>query len=371
MLQEILDICTWFVSKHATLPILENIYIKSGIDSLILKATDMEKHIEVTLPARINGEGTITINARTLSSIMRTIEDEQVQLLVEGESLSIKSSSDSFQIKGIPSTEYVALPEVKSESVIDIDSQAFVTGMQKVDYTVSEKNFSPVLTGVYIRTEENQNQTHIVFAWSDSFRLAEYKIPVKTSTENLKLIIPKNNIGDITRVIQYLIENEGETVGIEFSDNMISWKGKTSNHIELLVTSLLIQGNFPDYNNENILPTKFNTSILIDKEQLEKAVKKILIITKDINNYVLLETQKDKLHVSSGNTEKGEATTSISAIISWENQKIWINGKYINEFIKNITSSELAINIVDNQKPMVFKDTNDDLYSYIARPLLK
>jgi len=97
---------------------------------------------------------------------------------------------------------------------------------------------------------------------------------------------------------------------------MISWKGKTSNHIELLVTSLLIQGNFPDYNNENILPTKFNTSILIDKEQLEKAVKKILIITKDINNYVLLETQKDKLHVSSGNTEKGEATTSISAIIS-------------------------------------------------------
>lgn len=371
ILQDLLDICTGFVSKHATLPILENIYIKSGIDSVVLKATDMEKHIEVVIPAKIDGEWAITINARTLSSIIRAIEDEHVQLLVENESLSIKSSSDNFQIKWISSTEYVALPEVKSESTVDIDAQAFITGIQKVEYTVSEKNFSPVLTGVYIRTQEIQNQTYVIFAWSDSFRLAEYKVPVKASTDNFKIIIPKNNIGDIMKVIQYLGENDWDTINIQFSDNMISRKWKTSNNIELLVTSLLIQWNFPDYNNENILPTKFNTTILIDKEQLEKAVKKILIITKDINNYVLLETKKDTLHISSGNTDKGEANTNIAAIISWEDQKIWINGKYINEFVRNITSNEVAINIVDHQKPMVFKDTNDDLYSYIARPLLK
>ena len=45
-LTELTDIATRFIAKNATLPILQNIYIKASIDSLIIRATDMEKYIE-------------------------------------------------------------------------------------------------------------------------------------------------------------------------------------------------------------------------------------------------------------------------------------------------------------------------------------
>jgi DNA polymerase III sliding clamp (beta) subunit (PCNA family) len=55
-LQEVMDLMSRFVSKHATLPILENVYIKANIDTIVLRATDMEKFIEVELPAKIDDE---------------------------------------------------------------------------------------------------------------------------------------------------------------------------------------------------------------------------------------------------------------------------------------------------------------------------
>jgi len=368
---EALDLVSKFVSKHATLPILENIYIKASIDTITLKATDMEKHIEMSVPANIKADGIITINARTLTNIIKTIEEEQIQCVMDNDTLTIKSSTDNFDIKGIPASEYVALPEVTNENSIAIDAQALITGIEKVDYCVSEKNFSPVLTGVYMRVIEDNGQKNCIFVGSDSFRLAEYKIPTTATMQDMSLIIPKININDIKKSIEYLQNKESWDISIHFSDNMISFQGKTNDGVEILTTSLLVQGNFPDYNNENIMPTMHNTSLVIEKESLEKAVRKILIMTKDINNYVLLETAENQLTIKSGDTDKGAAVTTIPAVVNGEMISVGINGKYINEFIKGVQSSEITINIVDNQKPLVFKDVDDSNYTYIARPLLK
>ena len=45
--------------------------------------------------------------------------------------------------------------------------------------------------------------------------------------------------------------------------------------IKIITTSLLIQGNFPDYDREEVVPTKFEVKIMLDKNECEKAIKKI------------------------------------------------------------------------------------------------
>jgi len=52
------------------------------------------------------------------------------------------------------------------------------------------------------------------------------------------------------------------------------------------------------------MPTHYNLKILADKDALERAVRKILIMTKDINNFVLIETKDNKLIINSGDTDK-------------------------------------------------------------------
>lgn len=364
---DVLDIATRFVAKNATLPILQNIYFKASIDTLLLRATDMEKYIEIELPCTVKAEGAITVNAKMFSDIMKTIEEKDVEFSVDAKSqvMTIKSAKDNFEINGISASEYVALPEVPKENSIILDSQTFAEGISKVEYAVTEKNFSPVLTGVLLKIKDEK----IIFVGTDSFRLAEYKINSSLKDSDFSLIVPKMTMNDIQKIAEYAIANESDEFQIQYSENLIAFQ-VTIKDLKILATSLLIQGNFPEYDREEIMPKSFNTKVMVDKNLCEKAIRKIGILTRDINNYIQIETSKDSVIISSGKTDKGAGTTTIPAIIEGEPVTLGINGKYITDFIRIIKGDEMHINIVDSQKPMILQDKDDSSYRYVVRPLI-
>jgi DNA polymerase III sliding clamp (beta) subunit (PCNA family) len=59
--------------------------------------------------------------------IIRSIEEKEVEISVDQKSqvMTIKSAKDNFDINGIPSSEYVALPEVPNDNKITLESQMF------------------------------------------------------------------------------------------------------------------------------------------------------------------------------------------------------------------------------------------------------
>jgi DNA polymerase III sliding clamp (beta) subunit (PCNA family) len=70
------------------------------------------------------------------------------------------------------------------------------------------------------------------------------------------------------------VEKEVPDMQLKYSENLIAF-AYTIDDIKITATSLLIQGNFPDYEREEIMPTTFTTTILVDKSLCEKAIKKI------------------------------------------------------------------------------------------------
>ncbi len=371
-INEVVDLCLRFVSKSSTLPILENIYIKSDSEWITFRATDMEKYINFSLSLESESEWSITVNWKILSDIIRNLESDTINISKDdsNDTLYISSDNDKFEIKWIPSSEYVAVPEIDSSDSVWLNASDFQTWVSKVDYAITERNFSPVLTWLLIRANGSWSENTISFVWTDSFRLAEYKVYSTSELSSFDIIVPKVNISEIKKVTDYFISKWWEDFDLSFSDNLVSFDFKTDD-FHIYITSVLIQWNFPDYNNENIMPTNFNTNFEIDKISLEKAIKKISVFTKDINNFIDIEINDWNINIDSGQTDKWQAKTTISTFIEWEDIEFWINWKYILDFIKEIDSDTININIVDNQKPVVFKDPNDDNITYIIRPLVK
>jgi len=52
------------------------------------------------------------------------------------------------------------------------------------------------------------------------------------------------------------------------------------------------------------MPSTFNTTVIVDKSLCEKAIKKIGILTRDINNFIQIETTTDSIIITSGKTDK-------------------------------------------------------------------
>jgi len=372
-LQEITDLLMRFVSKHATLPVLENVYIKAWLEWLLFRATDMEKYLEINLEASPDDEWAITVNAKALGDLLRTIEDEYVVIAIDPvkDILTISSSQDEFSIKGISATEFVAVPTVQSDRELTLDIHSFTKGIWKVEYAVMEKNFSPVLTGVMMRTKEYADGWKLVFVGTDSFRLAEYKI---TQTQGIAgaytIIIPKVHVQDIKKVAEYAESKKVDQMKIVFSDNMVSCQFIMEG-LQVQCTALLIQGSFPDYENENIMPTTSVATAVIWKSQLEKSLRKISILTRDLNNYALIKAQDNSLEVSSWETDLGQGETNLPAVIDGEMVWFGINAKYIADFLKVAESAEIQMRVIAADKPIIFKDLEDDQFTYVVRPLIK
>lgn len=365
----LLDIASRFVSKNSTLPILQNIYLKASIDSLLIRATDMEKYIEVELPCAVQIEGSITVNAKMFLDILKTIESETVEFSVNQQTsiMTIKTTKDTFDINGISASEYVALPEVPQENSFMLDTTIFSKGTEKVEYAITEKSFSPILTGMLMKSKTEWDQHKIIFVGTDSFRLSEYKT-LNTNTNDFSLVIPKVAITDIKYLVNYAIDKEVPEMLIKYSDNLVAFELNIEG-VKIVATSLLIQGNFPEYEREEVMPTQFVTKIMLDKKDCENAIKKIWILTRDTNNFIQIETQGTKVILSSGKTDKGAGITELPAIIDGEALTFGINGRYVTDFIRMMSSDTLIFNLVNSQKPLVLMDKDDDANRYVVRPL--
>lgn len=193
---------------------------------------------------------------------------------------------------------------------------SFTNGVSKVEFAVLEKNFSPVFTGVVMTTKQEEKNNQLVFVGTDSYRLAEYKTPYDGEFQDFKLIIPKSSINDIKRVGDYcLSKQQNNNVQIHYANNMILCEFTIGN-MSIKTNSLLIQGNFPDYDNEKIVPRNFNTTITVDSSATEKAIRKIGILTKDNNNFIHIVSQDTFLDITSGTTDLGNANTTIASIVN-------------------------------------------------------
>lgn len=372
-LQEITDLLLRFVSKHATLPVLENVYIKAWLDTVLFRATDMEKYLEVELEANPSDEGAITVNAKAFSDLLRTIEEKEVVMHIDPikDVLTLSSASDEFVIKGISATEFVAVPTVQSDRSLELDTAIFTRGIAKVEYAVMEKNFSPVLTWVLLKTKQYDDGRKLLFVGTDSFRLAEYKVAnISWVNTSYSIIIPKMHVGDIKKVAEYAQNHDVTTMKLQFSDNMVScsfvvWTMK------LQCTALLIQWMFPEYENENIMPTSFTAKAVIDKSQFDKSLKKISILTRDLNNYVLVKSKENVLELSSWETDIGQGETKVAAMIDGSMPSFGVNAKYVADFLRVAESTEIIMQVTATEKPIIFKDKDDEKFSYVVRPLIK
>lgn len=332
----------------------------------------MEKYVEIEFPSSIDLEWMLTVNARKFADYIKTVEDNEVKLHIDPDkkTLAIKSDSDNFKLNGIAGSEYLWLPSLVPKHQFGVDAKQFSAGLSKVDFAVKEKNFSPVLTGILMRHKIINGQSYLIFVGTDSLRLAEYRVAATIDAPEFSVIIPKTNIAELKHSIDYVAGLWAEQVQVTIADNLI-WIEWSVEWIRISTVSLLIQWTFPDYDNENIMPTQFITTAVVDKGQAEKAIKKINILTRDTNNFINLVITESSVMIESWETDTWEANSLLQAVVNWPAMTIGVNGRYVSDIIRFTHSNKLILNVVAEEKPVMFTDEDDSNYRYVIRPILK
>lgn len=341
--------------KHQTLPVLSCILFIVEKGTLTLRATNLEVGIEVKIPVKSEKDGITAIPAQIFSSCISGISGDKISIeLIDG-TITISSSDGDFKIKTYPHEDFPNIPLVSEDSVFVIQSKDLVEGVKSVVYSAAISSMKPELSSVYIYSDDVQ----MFFVATDSFRLAEKKIPLKKKVPLPAILIPFKNAGEVVRVF----ELQNEEVECHVSKNQISFITEDTH-----LTSRVVNGVFPDY--KQIIPKESTTDVIVLKEDLIKTLRLTTLFSDKFNQVRLnVSPKKNFFEIVSKNSDTGESKQSLTATISGEESSIGFNHRYIVDGLQSIDVESVSMAFAGPQRPMIIRGASDPSFTYIVMPM--
>ncbi|MBD3208697.1 MAG: DNA polymerase III subunit beta, partial [Candidatus Nealsonbacteria bacterium] len=227
--------------KSLSLPILENTLLKAEKNFLKLSTTNLESGINWQGLAKIEKEGEVCVPTRFLSSLVSSLPNKPIELELKGLTLSLKCDNYTTKIKGLSPEDFPIIPRPKEEQVVEVDNLEFCQSLNQIINIPSPSNTRPEISGIFL----SFGKDIIKMVATDSFRLAEKKITLKTGLSNeYSLIIPHSAAKEIAGVFG---EKEGGLrVCLSPNQALFEYKNEEMSQPQIQFTSRLIEGDYPD-----------------------------------------------------------------------------------------------------------------------------
>ena len=347
------------MSSHSTIPVLSGIHINAVSDGIIFETTDLDisiKHIEEAL---IEEQGATVVPGKIFNDIINSLPEEAVSLEKQGEKLRISCGGTTFEISTLNPLDFPGFPQIIPSRSLEIPSSQLAEMVRKVGKAVSRDVSRAVLTGIYFEVKDAQ----LRLAATDSYRLAITKEalvaePDSPPLEDITTIIPGSILDEVCRLAAGT-----KQIKIGESENQIIFQFGSTTFI-----SRKIEGNYPNF--EQIIPTQKNVSVVVEKDLLLTAVKRVSIVAKNASPIrMALHADTQQIEVSAQTPDVGEAKENIPAQIDGEEIEIGFNHQYILDGLSATGTDELLFEAQTPIKPGIFKSMVKDDYFYLTMPV--
>ncbi len=352
-LKKALSLVEKVVSKNNSLPILNNILLKTENGRLKVSATNLEIGINYIVGAKIEEVGQIAVPARIISDFIGNITDDKVLLTNKNNILNINSEKYKTQILGFDAKDFPIIPKIKSKPMAVIPVKLLRNSLITVLDSVAVSETRPELAGVLI----DFNNDKIIFAATDSFRLTEKSVDFK-NIQKQSFIIPRNTAVELIRIAGEL---EGD-LSFNTSDNQISFSND-----DFEMVSRVVEGNYPDY--KKVIPEKFISRVLVKKDELDKTIRIAGLFSSNISD-IKINCSEGKMTILAKNSDKGEIETLVESSLKNQPFEVSLNFHYLLDGLKILDTEKVVIEFTGQGSPLVIRPNDDkkDLV-YLIMPL--
>lgn len=356
------------VERRNTMPILSNLLMEADQDNRVtMFATDMEISILGSYPAEVIRKGKTTFSARKIYEIVKELPDGPPVTLRQEENMwvQIESGKSRFKVAALGADDFPLVPQVKEEISLRVPAKILSELFRKTIFSVGENDSRYILNGLLINIQSQGGKEIVRFVGTDGHRLAaiereemERLIPKEKSEKDFQVVVPKKAIFEMKK----LIEEGEEDIILSLSKNQILFKKG-----DLTLYSRLMEGNYPNYT--QVIPKGNDKSVLVKKWELERAIRRVAILSKEKTHAVHFIFDGDKLILNSQSSELGEAEDEIAITYKGEKIGTGFNARYVLDILSVIDNEDILIELKDPLSPTLFKDPGDKKYLSVVMPM--
>jgi len=355
-----LQVVSRVVSTRSTLPVLNNVLLRTEDGGLKLTATNLEIGMTYWVPGKVDTGGAMTVPARLLTDIVAGLPaNERVELELQAqETLHIQAGRFETRVKGIDAEEFPAIPTAGERPTTRVPQKVLRQALGEVTFAAATDEARPILTGVLARFEGDK----LTLAAADNYRIAVKTLTVLDPVEETSVVVPARSLHELSRILS----DTDDPVDIVLSParNQILF------HLEGIdLVSRLIDGQFPNY--QQVLPKGFTTKAVVDRDQLLAAVRMASLIASSSANIVKMHVGKEAevgLTVSAA-ADVGDNKSDVEAKVEGDGTTIAFNARYLLDVLTNVDSDQFAVELNGPLSPGVLRPVGDGQYVHVIMPV--
>ena len=351
------------VEKKTTMPILNNVLIRTGENKINIVATDREIGLVADYDAEILVQGDVTISARKLYEMIREIEGDAVQFESnENHRVTVTCQKIIYKIPGLPTDDFPSVVDDRSEvNFYSVKSELINSLIRKTSFAMSSDEMRKNLNGVFFEVIDDGGKKVLRMIATDGHRLAMANADIGEA-EFLQLekgiIIPRKGLGEIRR----LVEDAPEEILIGVRQGMCIVK---TNSTMLRVS--LVDAEYPDY--KRVIPLEKGVVVTFDKDVIMHALRRMSVMSSEKYSGVIVNLSDGKMVLESTNPDVGEAKEDIEVAYHDDEISVSYNVKYLIDAIEAINEKTVIMEMGRGMKPGVIKSAENDNYLCIVMPL--
>jgi DNA polymerase-3 subunit beta len=319
-------------------------------DSLVIQAMGSGVCLSVWVPADVEVDGEVCVEAGVFIKVVRTFKSKVIELWTDEDRFMITGEGMVQKLRVKPVKAFPVFPDCVYQ--YSLPASVLGDGIGKVGFAVGRnRNFTgDVLNNLYI----DGKGKYLNIVGSDGYRLAVFKVNIPF---NQKIYINYKGLD-----ILYELLKVGGEVRIGVVEDIKKFVCLSGDNFELAV-QVFAEYDYPDY--ERVIPSGCYTLIEVYAEDLNKALNSFA-------NYgvVVLELTESRegFKVRTMKNCGGEDLEAwVHGRVVGKDLTIAFKPKQLIQFLKGI-NHYIQIEFIDEQSPAVF--VADKNYLFVVMPVL-
>lgn len=346
------------VSSKTTMSILECILIDATEGIIKFTANDMELGIETKVQGEIAEAGSIAIDAKIFSEIVRKLPDNDVTIEVKDESTAnITCENAKFNILIKSAEDFSYLPVIEKKDKITISQFSLKEIIRQTSFAINDAEKNKLLTGELF--EVNGSKLKVVAL--DKFRIAIRNIELKENYGNYKVLVPGKSLNEISKILNGGVDDD---VNIYFTSNHILFEFDNT----IVVSRLIESTNF--FDTDKMISNDYKTRITINKKEMADCIDRATLLIKEGDKKPVFLSMKDTEMELTINTFIGSMDESIPITKDGDDLLISFNPKFLIDILKVLDQEEVNMFFTNPKAPCFIKD-EEGSYIYIVLPVVQ
>jgi len=345
------------VERKNSIPILSNVLAEARSGELRIAATDLDVSLRCGCAAEVSSPGSITLAAKKLYEIVRSLPESEVRIKVLPDSwASIECERTSFKMAGLPREDFPVLPEAKGSKGVEIPGDVLRDLIARTSFAVTAEDGRYYLAGALLTLDKDA----VGMVATDGHRLsyARRKVGIKVP-EALRVLVPRKAIHELARLLEL-----GEAASfLQVENHLVFDVGGR------VLASKMIEGQFPAF--EKVIAVTGDKAVVLEREGLTTAIRRVSLLASERSRAVKIALKPGQVSLAASSPEMGAAEESVAAEYRGDPVEVGFNAQYLLEFLGVAGSDKVRLELKDAESQGVLRPDGESEteHRYVVMPM--